>query len=191
MKPRYLFFRLTVAVMLVILLLAVQLLVGVDAVTASEPDSAKLEVRVQIPQLSVSEYHRPYVAVWVQDSQRNVAANLAVWYQIKGKQEGEGTKWLPDLRQWWRRSGRSLEMPVDGVCGATRPAGEHTLQFSGDDNRLASLKPGDYELVVEAAREVGGRELLQIPFTWPVESRFQKSVTGETELGEVSLTIHP
>ena len=28
---------------------------------------------------------------------------------------------------------------------------------------LAQLKPGQYAVVVEAAREVGGRELLRIP----------------------------
>ncbi|EMI15471.1 hypothetical protein RMSM_07606 [Rhodopirellula maiorica SM1] len=165
--------------------------VCVLAVTASEPDSTKLEVSVEIPQLNVSEYHRPYVAVWVQDTNRKVVANLAVWYQLTGKTEGEGTKWLPDLRQWWRRSGRSLELPVDGVCGATRPAGKHTLQFASNDKRLASLKPGDYVLVIEAAREVGGRELLQIPFTWPTKSSIEEEVAGETELGKVSLSITP
>ena len=56
------------------------------------------------------------------DSERKVAANLAVWYQIDGPEEGFGTKWLPDLRQWWRRSGRNLEFPVDGLTSATRPA---------------------------------------------------------------------
>ncbi|MCA9134335.1 MAG: DUF2271 domain-containing protein, partial [Planctomycetales bacterium] len=41
----------------------------------------KLEANIEIPRLSVSEYHRPYVAVWVQDEQRRVVATLAVWYQ--------------------------------------------------------------------------------------------------------------
>ena len=35
-------------------------------------------------------------------------------------------QWLPDLRQWWRKSGRTLQVPVDGVTGPTRPAGAST-----------------------------------------------------------------
>jgi hypothetical protein len=34
----------------------------------------------------------------------------------------------------------------------------------------AKLAPGDYTLVVEAAREVGGRELVKIPFSWPAKA---------------------
>jgi len=153
--------------------------------------AAEMEVSVEIPRLNVSEYHRPYVAVWIQDENRKVAANLAVWYQLDGKGSELGTKWLPDLRQWWRRTGRSLEMPVDGISGATRPAGTHELQFSSSDKQLASLKPGQYTLVVEASREVGGRELLEIPFAWPAEKPFKDKVRGKEELGSVRLTVKP
>ncbi|MEW4561461.1 DUF2271 domain-containing protein [Bremerella sp. JC770] len=153
--------------------------------------AAEVEVSVEIPRLNVSEYHRPYVAVWIQDENRKVAANLAVWYQLDDKGSEVGTKWLPDLRQWWRRTGRSLEMPVDGISGATRPAGTHELEFSSSDKKLAGLKPGQYTLVVEAAREVGGRELLEIPFAWPVEKPFKDEVRGKEELGSVRLTVTP
>ncbi|QDT05728.1 hypothetical protein K227x_41310 [Rubripirellula lacrimiformis] len=169
--------------------LTLLLVIGVGTVGAGQPDAAKLEVSLEIPRLSVSEYHRPYIAVWIQDKDRNVVANLAAWYQLTGSREGEGTKWLPDLRQWWRRSGRSLELPVDGVSGATRPVGKHVLKFADDDKRLTQLKPGKYELYVEAAREVGGRELVHIEFTWPTEQPFFETATGDSELGEVSLAI--
>ncbi|QEG01333.1 hypothetical protein Mal15_54090 [Stieleria maiorica] len=162
--------------------------VAVSSVSADDPPP-RIEVSVNIPRLNVSEYHRPYVAVWIQDKNRKVVANLAVWYQIRGNNKDEGTKWLPDLRQWWRRSGRSLDHPVDGVSGATRPAGEHTLQFTGDEKRFANMRRGDYELVVEAAREVGGREMVQIPFSWPPTKTSTQTQSGETELGDVSLTI--
>lgn len=153
--------------------------------------AAELQVSVEIPRLNVSEYHRPYIAVWIQDGNRKVAANLAVWYQMDSPGDEVGTKWLPDLRQWWRRTGRSLDLPVDGVSGATRPAGSHDLKFSESDKQLSGLKPGDYTLIVEAAREVGGRELLEIPFTWPVQKSFKEEVRGKEELGKVSLSIEP
>jgi hypothetical protein len=53
------------------------------------------------------------------------------------------------------------------------------------------MKPGDYQLVVEAAREVGGRELLKLPFTWPVAAASEQTQNGEHELGRVTLSLKP
>ena len=159
--------------------------------TAPAAYAASLDVNVEVPKLNVAEYHRPYVAVWVEGADQKVAANLSVWYQQTSNSEGHGTKWLPDLRQWWRKSGRSLKVPVDGVTGPTKPVGKHALSFS-DKQHLARLAPGQYTLVVEAAREVGGRELLKIPFTWPAKGAPQSGkAQGATELGAVTLTVKP
>lgn len=68
-----------------------------------------LQLSIEIPHLKVAEYHKPYVAVWLEDESRR-ATQLAVWYDLDMR-NGEGKKWLKDLRQWWRRGGRSLEMP--------------------------------------------------------------------------------
>ena len=150
-----------------------------------------LSVKVTVPRLEVAEYHRPYVAIWVEGADQKDVADLAVWYQMRDTAEGHGTKWLPDLRQWWRKSGRSLKVPVDGVTGPTKPVGKHALSFS-DKQHLARLAPGQYTLVVEAAREVGGRELLKIPFTWPAKGAPQSGkAQGATELGAVTLTVKP
>jgi hypothetical protein len=149
--------------------------------------AADLSVSVEIPQLPVAEYHRPYVAVWIEGPDQNIAANLAVWYQLRG----DHTKWLPDLRQWWRRGGRDLKVPVDGLTGATRPVGQHQLKFDARQPPLSALKPGQYSLVVEAVREVGGREALRIPFEWPIKAQKRESVKGSKELGAVALTLSP
>jgi hypothetical protein len=153
--------------------------------------AAELNLVVQIPEQKVAEYHRPYVAVWIERTDRSVAAQLAVWYAQKDSKEGSGGKWLPDLRQWWRRGGRDLDLPVDGVSGATRPAGQHQLRFVGGQPPLDTLAAGDYVLAVEAAREVGGREVVRIPFHWPVTTTQHLSGQGTSELGVVSLDINP
>ena len=67
----------------------------------SAATAAELSLSVDIPQVQVAEYHRPYVAIWIEGADQTIAANLAVWYQVRG----DHTKWLPDLRQWWRRGG--------------------------------------------------------------------------------------
>src|SRR5262249_41034070 len=97
--------------------------------------AADLNLKVEIPRLNVAEYHRPYVAIWLERPDQSLATNLTVWYDLKQK-NNEGTKWLKDMRQWWRRSGRDLQMPVDGLSGATRAPGEQSLVFSGDKSPL-------------------------------------------------------
>ncbi|PRB74782.1 DUF2271 domain-containing protein [Pseudomonas sp. MYb185] len=159
------------------------------ATAITSVSAAEMEVSVEVPRLTVAEYHRPYVAIWIENADGHVA-DLSVWYDLKLR-DREGEKWLKDMRQWWRRSGRSLELPVDGLSSATRPVGQHTLRFADDHPALAALEPGDYQLLVEAAREVGGRELVKLPFSWPVTEQVSHQGGGKTELGKVSLSIRP
>ena len=104
--------------------------------------AASLTVGVEIPRLQVAEYHRPYVAVWIERADNSVASTLAVWYDLKLK-NAEGTKWLKDMRQWWRRTGRELELPIDGVTSPTRPVGKPTLEFTEGKAPLAALPAGN------------------------------------------------
>lgn len=151
--------------------------------------ATELELDIEIPRLNVAEYHRPYVAVWVQGESRRDVTNLAVWYD-PDMPGNEGEKWLKDMRQWWRRSGRGLDFPIDGITGATRAPGTHTLTFA-DNAQLSELPAGQYDLWIEAAREVGGRELVKIPFTLPVEATQELSAQGESELGQIRLRVTP
>ncbi|MFN4064998.1 MAG: DUF2271 domain-containing protein, partial [Parazoarcus communis] len=90
--------------------------------------AAELKLDIEVPRLNVAEYHRPYVAVWIEKPDNSVAANLAVWYDTKMRND-EGTKWLKDMRQWWRRIGRDVAVPIDGVTSATRAPGMHSISF--------------------------------------------------------------
>ncbi len=167
------------------------LTIALSGLLAMPAHAAQLDVSVEIPQLNVAEYHRPYVAIWIEGADQKVASNLAVWYMMKDTAEGHGTKWLPDLRQWWRKSGRTLKVPVDGVTGPTRPVGTHALSFTDKQPHLKNLPAGEYTLVVEASREVGGRELLKIPFTWPAKAPQSGKAQGSNELGAVTLSVKP
>lgn len=170
----------------------ITLSIALSGALAMPAYAAQLEISVEVPKLNVAEYHRPYVAIWLEGADQKVAANLSVWYQHRDSAEGHGTKWLPDLRQWWRKSGRTLKVPVDGVTGPTKPVGTHAMTFTDKQPQLKGLAPGQYTLVVEAAREVGGRELLKIPFTWPASGTQQTGkAQGSSELGTVSLTVKP
>jgi hypothetical protein len=160
------------------------------AALAAPAFGAELTLKVEIPRPTVAEYHRPYVAMWIEKAaDQGFAGNLAVWYDIR-KRDNAGAKWLKDMRQWWRKSGRDLQMPVDGISGATRAAGEHALSL-GRAAALAALPPGDYQVVVESARENGGREVLRLPLRWPAQAPQAARVQGEHELGAVSLELKP
>lgn len=146
---------------------------------------ATMDVTVNIPRLKVAEYHKPYVAFWVEKAGAK-PKTVAVWYDHDMK-ANEGTKWLRDVRQWWRVSGRTLTFPANGITGATRAPGTHRISFSRA--QLGATAPGDYVLVIEASREVGGRELLRIPFSWPARAGAGGKAAGKTELGAVSVSF--
>ncbi|HEX7815743.1 DUF2271 domain-containing protein [Dyella sp.] len=169
-----------------------RLLISIPAVALVAPAwAADMNVTVNIPRLNVAEYHRPYVSVWIERADKSIASQLAVWYAQKDSKEGAGTKWLPELRLWWRHGGREQQLPVDGVSGATRPVGDQVLKFQGGKAPLGDLPAGKYELVVEAARETGGREVVHVPFEWPVTSAQHIDQSGSVELGAVKLDLAP
>ena len=148
--------------------------------------AADLELSLEIPRLTVAEYHRPYVAVWIENPDKTAVKTLAVWYDVKLK-NNEGQKWLKDMRQWWRRAGRDMSLPADGVSAATRAPGKHQVVFKGGAAPLGNLPAGQYNLVVEAARELGGREVVRVPFQWGGANT--AAGTGSTELGAVRVAV--
>ncbi|WNO61984.1 DUF2271 domain-containing protein [Rheinheimera sp. MMS21-TC3] len=146
---------------------------------------AELQLTVSLPRLNVAEYHSPYVAAWIEDDARKIT-QIAVWYDTK-LANNKGQEWLKDLRQWWRKGGRALNMPVDGLSGATKGPGQHTIQAQLSA-ALATLPAGEYRIMVEAAREVGGRELLQLPIKLPLtKSSFPLEVAGKAEIELIRL----
>lgn len=154
---------------------------------ACTPATAQtLDLTVTLPRLPVAEYHRPYVAVWL-EKDGSPSRTISVWYDV-GKRNNAGVKWLRDMRLWWRAAGRSQSMPADGISGATRPAGSHKQSFVAGRGGMPTLTPGRYTLVIEAAREAGGREVVRLPFSWS-GSRVTANAAGRAELGAVSLTI--
>ena len=96
----------------------------------------------------------------------------ASYYDANGKRQTRSTKQLDK---------RAAAATLKGVTGATKAPGTHKLSFK------PQLAPGNYTLVVEAAREVGGRELLRLPFALPRGGTARAA--GSSELGAVTLTV--
>lgn len=149
------------------------------AAGAMASPAAAATVTVTIPRVNVAEYHKPYVAVWVEPTGGGAARTLAVWYDVKKGGAEPGTKWLADLRTWWRKGGRSLKLPADGVSSITRAPGAHRITIP------SNLPAGAYTLYVEASREEGGREVVSMPLTIPAKAG---RAAGKTELGAITLS---
>jgi hypothetical protein len=137
-------------------------------------------ISVDLPRLSVAEYHRPYVAIWVEGAGIQ-PRTIAVWYDADHRGD-PGTKWLSDLRGWWRVAGRNIGTPPP-ACQA-RPARRAITR-----SRFPPISPGAYTLKVEAARETGGRELVSVPFTLPRTGGKASGKDAAGEIGTVAVTL--
>ncbi len=159
------------------------------AAAAGPAGAASLDLKIELPRKSVAEFHRPYVAMWIEGG-AGPARTLNVWYEAKNREDG-GRKWLADMRQWWRKSGRTLTLPADGLSGATRAPGPNSISFAGNHPALRDLPAGQYQLAVEAARELGGQEVVKVPFVWPPKAATTTTGKGALELGAIAVVAKP
>ncbi|MBW8882033.1 MAG: DUF2271 domain-containing protein [Asticcacaulis sp.] len=159
----------------------------IATVSASAATAGQLTVDIQVPQQTVAEYHKPYVTGWVEDGKGQVQGTVFVWYDVK-KRDGGGLKYLKELRSWWRKAGRDLTLPTDGVSGATRAPGRQTVTT---DAVVKGLPAGQYSLVIEASREAGGHDLVKLPFAYLPATPVTVSGKGDGELGDVRFTYKP
>jgi len=137
-------------------------------------------ITVTLPRPATGDYKKPYVAAWVEPVGGGAMRSVFVWYDVAKRGGNEpGTKWLSDLRSWWRKVGRTMRLPADGVSGATKGPGTYTVPLP------ANLAAGNYVLNIEAAREHGGRELVSVPISIP---RAGGRATGRSEVGSVTVS---
>ncbi|MGB0893742.1 MAG: DUF2271 domain-containing protein [Parashewanella sp.] len=143
------------------------------------PKSAKLAFQFELPKIETSNYERPYVAVWLENKDRQSVKTIELWV---GEDE-----WLKDLRSWWRKVGRYDKQLVDGVTSATRPAGKYRFIWDGKDDKGNLLPQGEYTLHVEVVREHGGRNYLRQKMMLSDSPKsYQLQPTAET--GDISVT---
>ena len=155
---------------------------GAPAAGANWNQSMELLVKVELPRVDNPRYHRPYVAVWIEDKDKYPVRTVALWFK--------NPRWLNELKGWYGEDRvRALAEGNDisaTVSSATRAPGTYTLKWDGKDNAGKLVKAGKYTVVVEAAREHGGHTLLhqEIDFNGTAA---QMSLPASEELGAVQL----
>lgn len=132
----------------------------------------------------VAEYRRPYVALWITNSEQQLVRQLVV--------QGDNLRWLKEIPLWWRKYGRNNEQAVDGLARATTAPGTYMLVWDGRDDKGRKVPKGNYTLHIEAAREHGAHEVVMLAFALSGQA-FSARAAGEKELGiiKVSFTQQP
>lgn len=124
-------------------------------------DRFELAVDFGIATQRGERYHRPYVAVWVEDSAGNPVRTLSVWVNTSGK----GPRYIRELRRWIsaERDTESAGGPdlIATVSSATRLPGRYEVTWDGRDDRGNAVAQGNYRVLIEAAREHGSYQLMQ------------------------------
>lgn len=121
-----------------------------EAATASGgvfPSGGELLVSFTYEPSSSAQAKRPYVAVWVEDTDGGLVDTVSLWFD----QGRSGTKWLRDLSQWYQVSGGQDTT----TSGATRVAGDYTVAWDGADAAGDPVVAGEYVINIESAREHG------------------------------------
>ena len=131
------------------------------------------------PQMGYAK--RPFAAIWIEDKDLKTVKTIALWYN-KGR-------WLPDLRDWYRKNGSSLSADPStfvSITSSTRSPGKYTMKWDGKDDKGLSLKPGKYTVHIEVAREHGGYDLLEQEVICNTADQ-QFTLKGNSEVGSVSV----
>jgi thiamine biosynthesis lipoprotein ApbE len=144
--------------------------------------SMELTIHLELANITDFRARRPYLAVWIEDADRFPVRTLALWYAKP--------RWLPELKAWFKddriRYMAERSELTDSVSSATRAPGKYTLRWDGKDNARKLVKPGRYNVLIEAAREHGTYQLIhqEMDFTGTPK---QIQLPGGTEIASASL----
>jgi hypothetical protein len=144
--------------------------------------SMELAVDFEIPAMTVGNYKRPFIALWIEDADKFPVRTIALWYHED--------RWLTESKAWYRadrlRSMSEGTSIVRSIGAATRAPGKYTLKWDGKDNAGNPVKAGTYTVLLESVREHGTYQIIR------QEMRFSGApqhvdVKPGSELGPVSL----
>ncbi|MBN9502120.1 MAG: hypothetical protein BGO01_10830 [Armatimonadetes bacterium 55-13] len=143
-------------------------------------------INFEIDQPDGVRYHRPYVAVWLENKEGKAVRTLSLWVQTTRR----GPRWIPDLRRWYRdeqdRKAANGGDLVETISSATRMPGKYTLVWNGMDDAGKPVDQGDYYVCIEAAREHGTYQLIRKSFTF-TNKAFKQKLEGNLEIKEAEV----
>lgn len=128
--------------------------------------------------------HRPFAAIWVENENKESVRNLALWYNK--------TKWVPDLKNWYRINGESFKADKANFAsstGATRNPGKYTIKWDGKDDKGNYVAQGKYTIIIETSKEHGTDEILRQ--TLELKKTAKKTTAeGNVEISNVTFDFY-
>ncbi len=154
-------------------------------------DQSKLLVEFEINRAgNDGRYRRPYLAIWIEDSQGYPVRTLTLWLQTSQP----GPRWHRDLKQWYKNDtmrklvdGKDL---IDSISAATKPPGKYKVVWDGKDDHGLPVKKGKYTFLMEAAREHGTYQIIKKDLEFD-DKPITEKLPGNVEIKEALLEYRP
>ena len=159
---------------------------SVDSDTDDGNAEPQLLVQFEIAKpSSARRYRRPYVAVWIEDQDGIPVKTLCLFLM----QNNPGPRWYRDLRRWYaddqlRRLADDTDL-IKTVSKPTRNPGKYKVIWNGKDDSGKVVEPGEYTVLIEAAREHGSYQLMKRKFT--IGESFEETFKPNEEFSTASI----
>lgn len=130
-------------------------------------------------------YKKPYVAVWVENTDGEIVKTLSLWLM----QKRPGPRWYPDLKRWYTREENRKEAyggdMIEFLSTPTRSPGSYNIYWDGTNDVDQLVVQDDYFICIESAREHGPYNLIREAVTI-ADTPFIVKVEDKSDLGGVS-----
>lgn len=153
------------------------------------PSGFELVVNFEInrPQSEFARYRRPYVVVWVEGKDGNLARTVSLWVSMGSSGPFQ---WLPDLKRWYaaddERQRRDHKDVFFTIARPTRQPGKYRVVWDGKDDDKRPLPAGEYTIWIEAAREHGTYQSIKKKVT-VADRPFIEELKGNVEIRSASI----
>ena len=138
-----------------------------------------LNIHYQIPTLPSEKYHRPYLSIWITDTNQRSIRNLLIL--------GETQRWAKKNSRWWRKVGRRNSDLLDNLARPTRRPGQYELSWNGLDDFGNKVPSTEYWVHFEASREGGGHDYQKVLINL-AEPLTSQALNAKGELGSARIT---
>lgn len=143
------------------------------------PPGFVFQLNLEINQPAQRKYHRPYIAVWIEDDEGKMVKTLCLWME-------RGSSWVRKLSRWSRIREKDPQL-LRTLTSATRMPGKYRLDWNGLSDDGTPLLTGHYQLYIEAVREKGSHQLIREDFVLG-ERPIMKELSGNLEIKSASIT---
>ncbi len=150
-------------------------------------DTHELAIPFVINRPEAARYRRPYVVIWIENSEGVSVRTLILWVSLGGSGPDQ---WLPDLARWYRgdaqQSSTQRKNMVQTIARPTRQPGRHSVVWDGKDDAGKHVDAGSYTVFIEAAREHGTHQLIRKTVSVG-GSEFSEELTGNVEIASARI----